>query len=95
MDAEKAVVLSGRELKLYNIAEGKLLTKLKGVMNQQMPYFAIQDSDHAIAFSRNRMYVNMVNLTTGDVDATFKVSHWPPNVGFIYFPSRLLNQKIV
>lgn len=41
-------------------------------MNQKMPYYGLHDSDHLVALSRNRMYVNLMNLTTGDLVTTFK-----------------------
>lgn len=45
---------------------------LKGVMNQKMPYFAVHDADHIVCLSRNRMYVNLMNLNSGDCITTFK-----------------------
>lgn len=41
-------------------------------MNQKMPYFAIHDSKHLVCLSRNRMYVNMMSLESGDCLTTFK-----------------------
>lgn len=45
---------------------------LKGVMNQKMPYFALHDLEHIVCLSRNRMYVNLMNLKSGDCITTFK-----------------------
>lgn len=46
---------------------------LKGVMNQKMPYFAYcNDAQHLVCLSRNRMYVNLMNLESGDCITTFK-----------------------
>lgn len=46
---------------------------LKGVMNQKMPYFAYcNDAKHLVCLSRNRMYVNLMNLESGDCITTFK-----------------------
>lgn len=46
---------------------------LKGVMNQKMPYFAYcNDDEHLVCLSRNRMYVNLMNLSSGDCITTFK-----------------------
>lgn len=46
---------------------------MKGVMNQKMPYFAYcNDSQHLVCLSRNRMYVNLMNLESGDCITTFK-----------------------
>ncbi len=73
LDNARAAVLCGRELRIVNMDEGVLLTKLKGVLHITMPLFEIQDKDHTIALSRNRMYVNIMNNNTGDLDATFKV----------------------
>lgn len=71
--SSKALVLCNRELKLYNLDEGVLQTKLKGVMNQKMPFYGLHDEHFAIALARNRMYVNFMNLETGDLATTFKV----------------------
>lgn len=68
-----AVVLCNRELRVYDLDSGQLLTKLKGVMNQKMPYFEVFGQDYVIALARNRMYVNMLNLNTGELETTFKV----------------------
>lgn len=43
-----------------------------GVMNQKMPYFGLHDANHLVALSRNRMYVNLMNLDSGDLVTTFK-----------------------
>lgn len=72
VDDFKCVVLCKRELRTYDLNTGSLLTILKGVMNQKMPYFGLHDADHLVALSRNRMYVNLMNLTTGDLVTTFK-----------------------
>ncbi|XP_054275892.1 NACHT and WD repeat domain-containing protein 2-like [Macrosteles quadrilineatus] len=72
IDDFRCVVLCKRELRTYNLNTGTLLTKLKGVMNQKMPYFGLHDSNHLVALSRNRMYVNLMNLETGDLVTTFK-----------------------
>lgn len=69
----KALVLCNRELKVYDLDDGNLIIKLKGVMNQKMPYYGLHDQNYVVALSRNRMYVNMMNLTTGDLETTFKV----------------------
>lgn len=37
-----------------------------------MPYYGLHDSCHLVALSRNRMYVNLMNLETGDLVTTFK-----------------------
>ncbi|CAD5117483.1 DgyrCDS6251 [Dimorphilus gyrociliatus] len=68
----KAVVLCDRELMVYDLNNGELLTKLKGVLNLFMPFFGIHNEEHVIALSRNRMYINVINASSGDVIATFK-----------------------
>ena len=65
VDQLRTVVLCNRELTLYDLNKAKLLTKLKGVMNQKMPYYGLHNSKYVVALSRNRMYVNMINLDTG------------------------------
>ncbi|KAF6197621.1 hypothetical protein GE061_008587 [Apolygus lucorum] len=72
VDDCKCVVLCNRELYTYDLDKGVIITKLKGVMNQKMPFFGLHDSNHLVALSRNRMYVNMMNLDTGDCVTTFK-----------------------
>lgn len=73
VDRYRALVLCNRELKVYSLDEGRLLVKLKGVMNQKMAYFGLHSQDYVVALSRNRMYVNMLNLNSGDLETTFKV----------------------
>ncbi|XP_019640117.1 PREDICTED: NACHT domain- and WD repeat-containing protein 1-like [Branchiostoma belcheri] len=72
INARHIVVLCNRQLQVYDLEAGKLETTLKGIMNATMPYFGIHDSDHVVALSRNRMYVNVINVTSGDVVSTFK-----------------------
>ncbi|XP_072168845.1 NACHT domain- and WD repeat-containing protein 1-like [Diadema setosum] len=72
IDSHRVVVLCNRELKIYNLDTGTLQTKLKGLMNQKMPYFSLHDEDHIVALSRNRMYVNIINVTSGETESTFK-----------------------
>lgn len=73
VDEKRAVVLCNRELRVYDLDSGTLLTKLKGVMNQKMPYFEIFGQDYVIALARNRMCVNMLNINTGELETNFKV----------------------
>lgn len=65
-------VLCGREIKVLDLNEGVFKVTLKGVMNQMMPYFGLHDSKHLVRLSRNRMYVDMMNLESGDCVTTFK-----------------------
>ncbi|XP_033119618.1 NACHT and WD repeat domain-containing protein 2-like isoform X2 [Anneissia japonica] len=73
IDRYKVIILCNRVLKIYNLDTGELETKLKGTMNIQMPYFALHDEEHVVALSRNRMTVNIIKRSTGDVVSTFKV----------------------
>lgn len=72
IDQFKCIALCRRELKIYDLNCGSFVTKLKGVMNQKMPYFGLHDQSHLVALSRNRMYVNLMNLESGDCVTTFK-----------------------
>lgn len=67
-----AAVLSGREIKVIDLNSGTFHVKLKGVMNQKMPYYGLHDERHLVCLSRNRMYVNLLNLESGDCITTFK-----------------------
>ncbi|XP_059220642.1 uncharacterized protein LOC106089892 isoform X2 [Stomoxys calcitrans] len=70
--AYDAAVLCRREIKVINLDEGKFKVTLKGVMNQKMPFFGLHDQKHLVCLSRNRMYVNLMNLESGDCITTFK-----------------------
>lgn len=72
IDEFKCIVLCRRELRIYDLDTGKFVAKLKGVMNQKMPYYGLHDQSHLVALSRNRMYVNLMNMETGDCVTTFK-----------------------
>ncbi|XP_058120682.1 uncharacterized protein LOC131292411 [Anopheles ziemanni] len=65
-------VLCRREIRIINLNEGKFKVTLKGVMNQKMPYFGLHDPSHLVCLSRNRMYVNLMNIDSGDCVTTFK-----------------------
>lgn len=73
IDQKRAVILCNRELRVYDLDSGIMLTKLKGVMNQKMPFFEVFEENYVVALARNRMYVNMLNLNTGELETTFKV----------------------
>ncbi|XP_054743160.1 uncharacterized protein LOC129247842 [Anastrepha obliqua] len=68
----EAAVLCRREIRVINLDEGKYKKTLKGVMNQKMPYFGLHDQNHIVCLSRNRMYVHLMNLESGDCVMTFK-----------------------
>lgn len=76
IDEFRAVVLCDRELNVYNLDECKLIIKLKGFMPamkmKEMPFYGLHDQNYAVTLSRNRMYVNMINLETGNLETTFK-----------------------
>ncbi|XP_073962886.1 NACHT and WD repeat domain-containing protein 2 [Choristoneura fumiferana] len=72
IDECRCVVLCRRELRVYDLNQGKFLVSLKGVMNQKMPFYGLHDAKHLVALSRNRMYVNLMNIETGDCVTTFK-----------------------
>ncbi|XP_058446622.1 uncharacterized protein LOC131427450 [Malaya genurostris] len=65
-------VLCRREIRIVDLDDGKFKVTLKGVMNQKMPYFGLHDSAHLVCLSRNRMYVNLMNIESGDCVTTFK-----------------------
>uniref|UniRef100_A0A6P7FUD4 NACHT and WD repeat domain-containing protein 2 isoform X1 n=1 Tax=Diabrotica virgifera virgifera TaxID=50390 RepID=A0A6P7FUD4_DIAVI len=72
IDEFKCIVLCMRELRTFDLNSGSFLTKLKGVMNQKMPYYGLHDQSHLVALSRNRMYINLMNLESGNCVTTFK-----------------------
>uniref|UniRef100_A0AAR5PUI3 NACHT domain-containing protein n=1 Tax=Dendroctonus ponderosae TaxID=77166 RepID=A0AAR5PUI3_DENPD len=72
IDEYKCIVLCSRELRIYNLNTGSFVTKLKGVMNQKMPFYGLHDRNHLVALHRNRMYINLLNLESGDCVTTFK-----------------------
>uniref|UniRef100_A0A182NTF5 WD_REPEATS_REGION domain-containing protein n=1 Tax=Anopheles dirus TaxID=7168 RepID=A0A182NTF5_9DIPT len=65
-------VLCRREIRIVDLNEGRFKVTLKGVMNQKMPYFGLHDPAHLVCLSRNRMYVNLMNIESGDCVTTFK-----------------------
>lgn len=73
IDSYRAVVLCDRELNVFNLDEARLVTKLKGILNNKMPFYGLHDEHYAVTLSRNRMYVNMINLENGNLETMFKV----------------------
>lgn len=71
IDQFKCIVLCRRELRIYDLNTGSFLNKLKGVMNQKMPYYGLHDQTHLVALSRNRMYINLMNIESGIFFPTF------------------------
>lgn len=74
LDSTRAVVLCNRELAVIDLDRGELLMKLRGVLNLKMPFFGIQCDQKVVALSRDRMVVNILDIHTGGIVATFKVS---------------------
>lgn len=74
IDEFKCIVLCRRELRIYDLNTGAFVTKLKGVMNQKMPFYGLHDRSHLVALSRNRMYVNLMNMETGTMTIRFETA---------------------
>ena len=72
LDDKRAVVLCNRELRAYDLHAGTLVCNIRGMLNIKMPYFQVRDPDTIISLSRNRMSVNVVDINTGQIHATFK-----------------------
>ncbi|XP_022165189.1 uncharacterized protein LOC111030132 isoform X2 [Myzus persicae] len=72
IDNERCIVLCERKLIVINLATGKVISKLKGVMNQNMPYFGLHSSTKLVALARSRMHVNLIDIETGTIEAYFK-----------------------
>ena len=72
IDDTRAVILCDRELKLYDLEQGQVVRNFRGVLNLKMPLFSVPNKDSVVALSRNRMYVNVLDIATGEVVATFK-----------------------
>lgn len=73
VDDTRVVILCGRELQIFNLDDGSFISKLKGMMNQKQPYYGLHDDNHIVSLSRNRMYVNLLNMSSGECVSTFKV----------------------
>ncbi|XP_046359970.2 uncharacterized protein LOC124137621 [Haliotis rufescens] len=72
VDSFQAVVLCNRELLIYDLDQGCLETKLRGVLNLKQPMFGVRNDESVITLSRNRMYINVLDIESGDTVATFK-----------------------
>ncbi|XP_060873528.1 NACHT domain- and WD repeat-containing protein 1 isoform X2 [Metopolophium dirhodum] len=72
IDNQRCIVLCERKLIVINLATGKVISKLKGVMNQNMPYFGLHSSSKIVALARSRMHVNLIDIETGTIEAYFK-----------------------
>jgi hypothetical protein len=58
---------------VYSLVSGELETSLPGMLNIKMPYFHVRDAETVIMLARNRMSVNVLNIQTSQILATFKV----------------------
>ena len=81
----RAVVLCDRELHIYDLDKGCLVSRLKGVLNLKMPYFGVHDELHTMALSRNRMYVNIINNHTGHTNLLSFISFFSFFLLFLSF----------
>nr|KAG5712973.1 hypothetical protein BaRGS_021767 [Batillaria attramentaria] len=72
LDERHVLVLCNRELKTYDLDSGRLVSKLRGMLNLKMPYFRVRDPKTVIVLARNRMSVNVMDVHTGHIHATFK-----------------------
>ena len=72
LDEKRVVVLCNRELKAYDLESGTLISSIRGMLNIKMPYFQVRDANTVIFLSRNRMSVNVLDVHTGQIHATFK-----------------------
>ena len=67
------VVNTERTLKWIDLNEGVQKVQLKSQLNIDYPCYGIQSSDLVVAMSRNKMYVNGVQLSTNTTVFNFKV----------------------
>ncbi|XP_076449436.1 NACHT and WD repeat domain-containing protein 2-like [Babylonia areolata] len=72
LDAQKIVVLCNRQLKAFHLETGELFSNIRGMLNIKMPYFHVRDSNTVIVLARNRMSVNVLDVNSGQIHATFK-----------------------
>ncbi|XP_050524997.1 uncharacterized protein LOC126896349 isoform X2 [Daktulosphaira vitifoliae] len=72
IDNQRCIVLCERKLTVINLETGKVISKLKGVMNQNMPYFDLHSPTKLVALARSRMHVNLIDIETGTIEAYFK-----------------------
>ncbi|KAI8790389.1 NACHT and WD repeat domain-containing protein 2 [Biomphalaria glabrata] len=72
LDFPKAVVLCNRELYVMDLDEGKIVSKLRGVLNLMKPFFGLQNKNRVVVLSRDRMVVNILNIETDSIVASFK-----------------------
>ncbi|XP_050443594.1 uncharacterized protein LOC126847425 [Adelges cooleyi] len=72
IDNHRCIVLCERKLAVIDLATGKVLSKLKGVMNQNMPYFDLHSPTKLVALARSRMHVSLIDIETDTIEAYFK-----------------------
>ena len=68
----RAVVLCDRELKTVNLHSCQQESSIRGMLNIKMPYFQVRDENTVVVLARNRMSVNVVDVNTNKLHATFK-----------------------
>lgn len=49
IDNTRVVILCGRELQIFNLDDVCFVSKMKGVMNQKMPFFGLHDENHIVS----------------------------------------------
>ncbi|RUS86913.1 hypothetical protein EGW08_005318 [Elysia chlorotica] len=72
LDSTRAVVLCNRELYVLDLDAGKMVTKLRSVLNLRLPLFALQNNKHVVALSRDRMVAQVLDIETGGIVTSFK-----------------------
>ncbi|GFO05895.1 NACHT and WD repeat domain-containing protein 1 [Plakobranchus ocellatus] len=72
LDSTTAVVLCNRELYVLDLDAGKVVTKLRSVLNLRLPLFALQNNKRVVALSRDRMVVQVLDIETGGIVTSFK-----------------------
>ncbi|KAL8581154.1 hypothetical protein ACOMHN_033601 [Nucella lapillus] len=72
LDSKRIVVQCNRELKAFDLESGQLVSNIRGMLNIKMPYFHVRDANTVIVLARNRMSVNVLDVNTGQIHATFK-----------------------
>ncbi|XP_075251094.1 uncharacterized protein LOC142343219 [Convolutriloba macropyga] len=73
IDLTSCVVNTERILKWIDLDEGALKVQLKSQLNIDYQCYGVQSPDQIVAMSRNKMYVNGVQLSTNKTNFSFKV----------------------
>ena len=72
LNEQQVLVLCDRQLKSFDLHSGALVSNIRGMLNLKMPYFRVRDADTVIVLARNRMSVNVLDVASGTIHATFK-----------------------